>query len=385
VQQNQVNSILEETGFAYKRDGDYFYSEKNCWQRDFGYCRLYDELCPVFGMILDAEPVEFSYGGNRWLIKFWKGQYGITTGAEIGLYRSGSEDINSPRFRGTFYEAVPDDEMMELSFSLKKHGRVILRRSDRHFWLTGFLPGEFSEPRSLTLDAKIVFPCEDMAEVFAEALKGLGYTEREYSRAGAAVRIRYRKPHGRRNFWEKARDQAVQLVNYGNCRLYRAVTAPYTDTMDALEHLRGTAPHVFHLMWNALYPHAFFDTFAWLWEQLKPERTEPLKLPAPLRTPVQLPEPIQVLEPIRIPETAAPSRSSEQPPLILPIPVFVPRGERRPSPPPASTPASASAPASRPPEPSCLSELEGQRPAAHRGRQSQNRQNLGRQQQYGRR
>ena len=35
---------------------DIFYSLNDCWQRDFGYCRLYDEACAPLAMIIDCEP-----------------------------------------------------------------------------------------------------------------------------------------------------------------------------------------------------------------------------------------------------------------------------------------------------------------------------------------
>ncbi|MDR0818688.1 MAG: DUF4474 domain-containing protein, partial [Oscillospiraceae bacterium] len=154
VQHDQLNALLDDAGFAYERDGDYFYSLRNCWQRECGYCKLYDEGCRELYMITDAEPIEFTYDGKRWLIEFWKGQYGITTGAEIGIYRTEREDISSPDFTGTFYEAIPDAEMMPMSFTLRKRGRTLLSRSDRHWWLTGFILGEFSQPKSLTMDAE---------------------------------------------------------------------------------------------------------------------------------------------------------------------------------------------------------------------------------------
>ena len=86
-QLRQLNDDLRSAGFAYDYKNDYFYSLKNCWQREAGYCRLYDEGAPLFNMVMDCEPITFSYRGKRWLIELWKGQYGITTGAEIGIYR----------------------------------------------------------------------------------------------------------------------------------------------------------------------------------------------------------------------------------------------------------------------------------------------------------
>ena len=143
-QQNELNADLEETGFAYELKGDYFYSLMECWQREVGYCRLYDEAAPLFNMIMDCEPVTFSYACKRWLIELWKGQYGITTGGEIGIYNTERNDIDSDKFKGTFYENISNEEMLKMSFVLRRNGRVILKRSAVHWWLTGFKLGQFS-------------------------------------------------------------------------------------------------------------------------------------------------------------------------------------------------------------------------------------------------
>jgi len=45
---------------------------------------LYDEAAAPLGMIVDCEPIHFEYKGKRWLIQFWKGQYDLPTGAEVG-------------------------------------------------------------------------------------------------------------------------------------------------------------------------------------------------------------------------------------------------------------------------------------------------------------
>ena len=124
-QQNELNAELEETGFAYELKGDYFYSLMDCWQRETGYCRLYDEAAPLFNMIMDCEPVTFFYAGKRWLIELWKGQYGITTGAEIGVYHTAREDMDTDKFKGTFYEAIQDNEMLKMSYVLRRNGKKI--------------------------------------------------------------------------------------------------------------------------------------------------------------------------------------------------------------------------------------------------------------------
>ena len=73
-------------GFAWDRTQSIWYSQMNSWQRKFGYCDLYDTLAPLAGIIIKHNKTVFNYGGKKWAIWLWKGQYGITIGAEIGLY-----------------------------------------------------------------------------------------------------------------------------------------------------------------------------------------------------------------------------------------------------------------------------------------------------------
>ena len=264
-QQRQLNEDLAPAGFAYALKGDYFYSLRNCWQRGVGYCRLYDEGSPFFNMIMDCEPVTFSYGGKRWLIELWKGQYGITTGAEIGIYNTSREDIRSEKFTGTFYEAISDSEQMELAFVLRKNGKVLLKRSGLHWWLTGFKLGEFSTTDSLTMDARIRFPNRTMCRAFVNSLRQIGYQKREFSVRFNTVSIHYTRPHTIQPVTQDGvQESVVQLANENNCRLYRTVTAPYSDTLDKLEYLRAFAPDLYEFMMNSLYGKGFFAAFEWL-------------------------------------------------------------------------------------------------------------------------
>ena len=59
AQQEALNRDIGEAGFAYDRKGDVFYSLMDCWQREMGYCQLYDEgSSPVqHGDALRARPL----------------------------------------------------------------------------------------------------------------------------------------------------------------------------------------------------------------------------------------------------------------------------------------------------------------------------------------
>ena len=80
------DKAIDICGYAYDPNQDIFYSKMDAWQRDFGYCRLYDETASPMGMVIDCEPIYFVYSGKRWLIEMWKGQYDLTTGGEVGVY-----------------------------------------------------------------------------------------------------------------------------------------------------------------------------------------------------------------------------------------------------------------------------------------------------------
>ena len=108
--------LLERLGFAYDHSQDIFISILHPWQRDYGYCRLYDEAAALFSMIVDCEPIYFEYRGKRWLIELWKGQYALTTGGEIGVYLTDLPDMEIPGvFRGPFFFAAGDGDLLQLS------------------------------------------------------------------------------------------------------------------------------------------------------------------------------------------------------------------------------------------------------------------------------
>lgn len=61
-------------------------------------------------MVFDALPIYFDYAGETWLIEFWKGQYGINTGGEVGVYHAGKV-VPERYYRIAHFEAVEDQDM----------------------------------------------------------------------------------------------------------------------------------------------------------------------------------------------------------------------------------------------------------------------------------
>ncbi len=181
---------IQIAGFKYNSRKDIFYASKNAWQKNFGYTRLYDIACPIFRMILDTEAIRFHYNNKNYLISFWKGQYGMTTGAEIGIYQTKDQYIH----KNTLYMPIDSDEELDMSFTLYKNNKIITKVASKHWWLAVFKLGMFSKPKELTMDIKITFPNNEMFSAFINAFKKLGYKEKDFSIEKNTFYFHYKKP-----------------------------------------------------------------------------------------------------------------------------------------------------------------------------------------------
>ncbi len=210
-----LEKILFIFGFAYDSKQGIFYSTIDPWQNNFGYFMLYDVGSPLVGMIIHCEPIFFDYENKKWKIEFWKGQYGILSGAEIGIY-TGEFDIdtgldsfdhtmNNLIDFGDATDCASGNDMLQMSFTLKKGNEVLFTRNsdnpdtaktEKHWWLTGFKPLEFSSPSSLSMDMKIILKTEEMASKFADALITAGYKLGvDMDRVGKMVSVLFDTPH----------------------------------------------------------------------------------------------------------------------------------------------------------------------------------------------
>lgn len=243
----ELEEELRPFGYGYDAAQDLFYSLKDAWQRKYGYCRLYDETAPSMSMILDSEPITFDYDGKHWLIEFWKGQYGMITGGEIGIYHTDREEVYIPgTFRGNFYESVPDEDCLYMAFYLKKDGKVICSRKDRHWWLTGFKLALFSEPSELSMDIKLTFPAEEMCGAFVEGMQKAGYEREELIIGPRSVFFCFERPRSQQPAaGTPALARIMQRNNKGYCRWYRLVTRDFPSTVDKLTYLRYYLPNLY--------------------------------------------------------------------------------------------------------------------------------------------
>ena len=240
-----LNQIAEPFGFFYSASQDIITSRVDSWQRKFGYCSLYDKSAPHFSMVFDCEPIYFNYDNRTWLIEFWKGQYGISLGAEIGIYRADTI-INPWEYDKTLFHSVPDEEMLPLSFTLCYKGNALFTAKQHHWWLTGFCPGKFSDPQNLAMHVSISFETEKMMYSFLESLIQSGYLSCGVSVHDRTVCFYISCPCSKQPRCRKRIIAAwAQWKNKIFCKLYRLVTRPFDCTLDQILYLYFFLPFIF--------------------------------------------------------------------------------------------------------------------------------------------
>ncbi len=233
----QLNTLMQPFGFFFLPAQGLISSVWDPWQREFGYMALYDRSAPYFNMIFHCEPIYFDYNDRTWLIEFWKGQYGINTGCEIGIYHADSI-LSEDQYDRTLFHAADDDEMLPLSMKLFTDRQLLLSVGRVHWWLTAFLPGCFSRPQNLTMHISITFPNVQMLQNFVRAAARTGYRSQDIDIDGYTVSLLFAHPHipQPRTFFAFY-PRWVQWKNRVFCLLYRFFTQPFCCTDDRILYL----------------------------------------------------------------------------------------------------------------------------------------------------
>ncbi len=237
---HKVNKVLSPFGFEFDLEQDIVISKNNPWQRNIGYSDFFDLKSPLFNIIMDCEPIYFEYNQKKYRLEFWKGQYGITTGAEIGLYIFDEKHQK--------YRSANDNERLKMGFILFKNC-FLFSRFKLSWWLTGFDVGLFSRPKDLKLRACVVFPNTEMQIAFVEGLLRAGYTKNKIDICDKRVCFNICKPlNYKLNSGHKILKFFIQIINYINCSIYNFITRYFNRTIDKLTYLSLMAPFLYKCM-----------------------------------------------------------------------------------------------------------------------------------------
>lgn len=190
--ENIIHSYLETHNvLSYQYDYDYGYyyaNDKASWQKNFGFARVYDYVAPYVGMEYDYIRVFFTYDEEDFMVQFWKGQYGVLYGGEIGIYNRDEDGQNSSPF--TFYAAASNKywPVMDMAvYHQEEEGdtpaeyKLLFKRPvDKYWWCTGFVMGtlrQYEPADELRIEATITFRDAEMATLFAKGIKDCGFTQ----------------------------------------------------------------------------------------------------------------------------------------------------------------------------------------------------------------
>ncbi len=183
---NFLRDLLEEKqvlSYQYSYVDDYYYTnDKDAWQYDFGFGKIYDFVSPYILLEYDYIRIFFTYEGKDWMLQMWKGQYGLVFyGGEIGIYnRPHSEDgIDA----WTMFNCPAQEDWVQMEMTLWHEdmdgnwNREFTRPYDYYWWCTGFKNGHLrvEEPADeLRLTGRITFKDEEMAQLVASGFEECG-------------------------------------------------------------------------------------------------------------------------------------------------------------------------------------------------------------------
>ncbi len=165
--------ILAMAGYEYDAGQDIFYTHLNPWQRMAGFTDLYDQAAPLTNMWYLTLKADFIYKDLLWRLQWWKGQYGVLEGAELGVY------TKNPNDNSAFYKCAEDDQLLTMVLDYyhswedyKSGNRLFTRAEQEHWWLTGFKFGVVS-PKKCVVRATLYAYDDEMADGIEAALQNL--------------------------------------------------------------------------------------------------------------------------------------------------------------------------------------------------------------------
>ena len=184
---NFLRNLLEDKqilSYQYSYVDDYYYTnDKEAWQHDFGFGKLYDLAAPYFLLEYDYVRVFFTYENKDWMLQMWKGQYGmIFYGGEIGIYNRDHDDDGISEW--TFFNCPTEEDWLGMEMTLwheelnGKWTREFTREYDKYWWCTGFKNGTLrqQEPADeLRMTGRITFKDAEMTGIVADGLKECGF------------------------------------------------------------------------------------------------------------------------------------------------------------------------------------------------------------------
>lgn len=226
---NFLKDLLEGQqilSYQYSYVDDYYYTnDKEAWQYNFGFGKIYDIASPYILLEYDYIRVFFTYAGKDWMLQMWKGQYGMVFyGGEIGIYNRPHTDDGVNEW--TFFNCPAEEDWLNMEMTLwhqELNGtwtREFTREYGKYWWCTGFKNGHLrqEEPADeLRLEGRITFLDEEMTALVADGLKECGFDAAD-SKDGIGLDEIYVEGNDIRFVWQNISEAESTMfikVNFG--------------------------------------------------------------------------------------------------------------------------------------------------------------------------
>lgn len=240
-----LNHLCNPLGYDYIQNQDLFVTRLDAWQRRFGYEAAFDELAVTTGMVFDCFPVYFDYRGRTWLLEFWKGQYGIAAGGEIGIYHA-DHIVKPEEYNKTHFDAASLREMLGFGLHLSVGARDFVGYRKLHWWLGIFRVGTVIRPGNLRAVYRIRFFDQEMKDAFVKGLKLSGYPmEKVQDKGSCVVRIiQTTETYLKQTWFRRLRMAFAMARNRIANILYHLYTIPFCSNEDRLLFLYFQLPFI---------------------------------------------------------------------------------------------------------------------------------------------
>ena len=183
-----LKNILEDyqvLSYQYSYVDDFYYTnDKEAWQHNFGFGKIYDFVSSYLLLEYDYVRVFFTYEDKDWMLQMWKGQYGLVFyGGEIGIYNRPHSEEGIDAW--TMFNCPEEEDWLKMEMTLWHEDmqgnwkREFTRAYDYYWWCTGFKNGHLRnvEPADeLRLTGRITFKDTEMAALVADGFAECGLT-----------------------------------------------------------------------------------------------------------------------------------------------------------------------------------------------------------------
>lgn len=202
LSQEDMTAILNAAGYAYDAEQKIYYSTLEPWQRHFGFGDEYDVAAAYANMRYVTFKADFQYDGLLWRLQWWKGQYGVLEGAEMGVYTKDPNDTTT-----TFYDCADNDHLMKMHFEYYRTTKdynadnmLFYREEQDHWWLTGFKFGYTAGANKSVVKATIEAYDKEMADGIESGLKAVTDNNGNWN---GFVKYSSAMPAGTKNFYQR--------------------------------------------------------------------------------------------------------------------------------------------------------------------------------------